>query len=282
MSVRTLPVMLAAVIGFSSIALEAIAAETVGLVVGLRGFATATAPGREPRRLQCLDVIHDDEVVNTSEGSRVSVLIGDVYAQMFVFSEARFALTSDGGAQLFLDQGRMRVIDPRTAGDVPDIEMTTPRARASFRANDIDAYVLAPMGDSNAMICSERVDLHVHRTDAAGGSLGVSLGECVVASKDNGTYNAKIPSERIGLREADDCEVELGSVPARFAGIDVASPPLPEGIDLPTTIDILPRRPCDDPGAGCGPAFAEPAFTDTVNSPFDGSDLIDQLFNLND
>jgi hypothetical protein len=112
------------------------------------------------------------------------------------------------------------------------------------------------------MICSERVDLHVHRTDAAGGSLGVSLGECVVASKDNGTYNAKIPSERIGLREADDCEVELGSVPARFAGIDVASPPLPEGIDLPAAIDVLPRRPCDDSGAGCGPAFAEPAFAE--------------------
>jgi len=235
--------------------------DSIGVVVGLRGTVNAAAPGQEARVLSCGDLVGPGEVLTTEQASRVSVLVGDVYAQLFVQSEALFQLSQAGGADLMLSRGRMRIIDPRTGNDVPQVHVTTPDAEARFAANDVDSYVLGPAGETNAMICAERVALDVGRLGAASQSSRAPQGSCAIASRGKAMYLAQIPSERIGLSEADDCEPGRGPVAARFQATDVAAGPV-GGLQLPDAGQGPPRHPCDVPESACG--MPTPGFQDTT------------------
>jgi hypothetical protein len=224
--------------------------DPIGLVVGKRGQVTATAGG-ESRRLDCGDPVYAGERLETAQASRVSVLIGDVYAQLFVGSQADLATTPGGTPDLFLGRGRMRVIDPRTGAASAQIRVATPRARTSFALNDIDAYVLGPAGETNAMLCSERTTIDVERVDHDADAMHTPVGVCTIVSVDKPTYQAEVPSERIGLREAPDCVLDLATA-ERFGLVDVAAPNALPGMGMPDLGAFKPRRPCDVPGSGCG------------------------------
>ncbi len=223
----------------------------IGLVVGMRGHVVARADGAETRRLDCGQPIYAGERLETGEASRVSVLIGDVYVQLFVGSQADFAATPAGTPDLFLRRGRMRVIDPRSDAASPVVRVGTPRARTEFARNDIDAYVLGPSGATNSMLCSERTTIDVERVDLAAGPQHTPTGLCTIVSLDTPTYQARVPSERIGLREAPDCTLDLASGD-RFDAIDVGAPGALPGMGLPDIGPFDPRRTCDVPGSGCG------------------------------
>ena len=192
--------------GVSSVRAEE---DPIGLVVGKRGQVVATAKGAEPRRLDCGDPVFAGEKLETGVASRVSVLIGDVYAQLFVSSEADIGVTSAGTPDLFLRRGRMRVVDPRTHEGAAAIELATPRAHSSFARNDVDAYVLGPAGATNSMLCSERTTISVERSDTPEAASHTPTGHCTIASLGKDFYRARVPSERIGLREAPDCTLDL-------------------------------------------------------------------------
>ena len=223
----------------------------IGLVVGLRGHVVARADGAEARRLDCGQPIYAGERLETGEASRVSVLMGDVYVQLFVGSQADFAATPDGTPDLFLVRGRMRVVDPRTSAASPAVRVGTPRARTEFARNDIDAYVLGPPGATNSMLCSERTAMDVERVDLDAGPQHTPTGLCTIVSLDKPTYQARVPSERIGLREAPDCTLDLASGD-RFDAVDVAAPRALPGMGLPDIGPFDPRGTCDVPGSGCG------------------------------
>jgi hypothetical protein len=230
---------------------SAAADDSIGMVVGLRGTVSAAAPGQTPRVLSCGDLVGPGEVLTTERASRVSVLIGDVYAQLFVQSAARFELSEAGGADLMLSRGRMRVVDPRSRPDAPPVHVATPNAEARFAANDVDSYVLGPAGDTNAMICAERVSLDVDRLGPGSESSRAAQGRCAIASRGKAMYLARIPSERIGLTEADACEPDRGPVAADFQQTDVAAGPV-GGLQLPGAGEGPPRHPCDVPESACG------------------------------
>ena len=241
----------------------------MGLVVAMRGQVSAQTDGEPERRLGCGDVIHSGDRVATGRASRVAVLAGDVYAQLFVSSAARFSTAGDGSAALALERGRMRVIDPRRGSPMP-VRVSVGPAETSFAGNDVDVYALGPASARNAVICSERSDLAVQRSDGNGGPTVASRGQCAVASLGKATYRAHVPSTRIGLAEANECELALVSdVALRLAPSDVAAAqrprsPLPKGIRDPR------RDACDDPGSGCLGALSGPA--DEV-SPFPSDPL---------
>ncbi|MBW2282778.1 MAG: hypothetical protein JRG76_17330 [Deltaproteobacteria bacterium] len=225
--------------------------DPVGLVVGIRGQVIATAPGQEPRRLDCGDSVFADEQIETGQASRASVLIGDVYAQLFVGSQARIGVTPAGTPDLFLERGRLRIIDPRTDEASPDIRIRTPRAHSSFARNDVDAYVLGPAGATNAMLCSERTTIQVERSDVADVEPHhTPTGHCTIASLDKPFYKARVPSERIGMREAYDCSLDPRL--DGFDTVDVGAPRRMPGIGNPDIGPFEPRLTCDVPGSGCG------------------------------
>jgi hypothetical protein len=223
----------------------------IGLVVGMRGHVVAQADGAEARRLDCGQPIYAGERLAAGEASRISVLIGDVYVQLFVDSQADFATTPDGTPDLFLVSGRMRVVDPRTDAASPAVRVATPRARTEFARNDIDAYVLGPAGATNSMLCSERTAIDVERVDLDADPWHTPTGLCTIVSMDKPTFQARVPSERIGLREAPDCTLDLAAGD-RFDSIDVAAPRALPGMGLPDIGPFDPRGACDVPGSGCG------------------------------
>ncbi len=225
----------------------------IGLVVGMRGHVVAQADGTEARRLDCGQPIYAGDRIETGEASRVSVLIGDVYVQLFVGSQADFSATGAATPDLFLRRGRMRVVDPRTDAGAPAVRVGTPRAWTEFARNDIDAYVLGPAGATNSMLCSERATIDVERVDLDAEPLHTPTGVCTIVSLDEPTYQARVPSERIGLREAPDCTLDLAAA-NRFNAIDVAAPRALPGMGLPDIGPFDPRKTCDVPGSGCGGA----------------------------
>lgn len=243
----------------------------VGLVVAMRGDVTAQAPGQPERPVTCGDIVHENERVATGVASRVAILTGDVYAQLFVLSAARFGRGADGTAELALEQGRMRVIDPRGETDARPVHVTASAADARFAGNDVDAYVLGPPGETNGMICSERVDLKVGR--AAEGT-HAKPGQCAIASIGKPLYRASVPSERIALGEAYECvlPVAFGPLEQYFDPTDVAAGQDFE-LPVPDALDDSIRDACDDPGSGCA-GFSLPVDTITPfpSDPLPGGD----------
>ena len=222
----------------------------VGLVVASRGRATVTSSDGIERTLTCGDIVKHGEVVETHAASRVAILTGDVYVQLFVFSRASFGTTADGTPHLVLESGRMRVIDPRRGDGNAPVQVTASAAQTRFAGNDIDVYVMGPEGATNSAICSERNDLSVTRDDRAGERATAADGECAIASLDKSIYTIGMPSERIALGEANDCELPMPlAAMLRLQPQVAAAPqftPLPEGISDPF------RDACDVPGSGCG------------------------------
>lgn len=242
------------------------AGDGVGVVVAVRGEITGALAGEAERPLTCGDVIREGERLTTGEASRVAVLSGDVYAQLFVTSAARFATGADGRRELVLERGRMRVIDPRRGSELEPVRVTTPRAGASAAGNDVDAYVLGPAAVRNSMVCAEGVDLEVARRDARGRSLTARPGRCAIVSVDTPAFTARVPSERIGLHEAYECELPIAwRLEGRLAPADVGAGP-PGLLGLPAGEGDLGRDACDVPGSGCSGPFLEPgpAPVDTV------------------
>jgi hypothetical protein len=223
--------------------------DTVGLVVAQRGQVTVTAPDGGERFLSCGDLVHAGHLVRTHEASRVAILTGDVYAQLFVLSEGRFDTTPDGTALLKLERGRMRVVDPRAGTNITPVHVTASGSEARFAGNDVDVYVLGPADATNGVICSERVSLDVARP-GSGESITAHRDRCAIASLGKPLYTAEIPSERIALAEANDCELPIADALVLHFAPDVAAgaadTPLP-------TSDVDPTRDaCDVPGSGCG------------------------------
>lgn len=222
------------------------ATEPVGLVVAMRGQVSAVDAAGQERALTCGDVIGRDELIRTGRASRVAVLTGDVYAQLYVHSAARFGNEADGSARLALERGRMRVIDPRPSAGAAPVHVRASEAQTRFAGNDVDAYVLGPVGATNAMLCSESVDLAVERL---GQRTTAQRGQCAIDSRGKSLYRAQVPSTRIALAEAYECELQLG-IADLFDPTDVATrpgrdTPLPDGWGNTT------RDACDDPGSGC-------------------------------
>jgi hypothetical protein len=251
-----------------------LAQEAVGLVVASRGRATVTSADGTSRAISCGDVVQRGEVVETQAASRIAVLTGDVYAQLFVLSRASFGTTADGTPLLELQSGRMRVIDPRGGEGNPPVQVSASGAQTRFAGNDVDAYVMGPAGATNAAICSERSDLVVTRDDRPGEQATAADSQCAIASLDKTIYTIGMPSERIALAEANDCELPIPHAALLRLQPQVAAGP--ELTPLPQGLDDIYRDACDVPGSGCAggapvdtfppfPFDPLPGFTPTQN-----------------
>jgi hypothetical protein len=228
----------------------------VGHVATLAGEAAAERPGAPPRPLRCTDPVHAGERVVTPEGGRVGVLVGDVLAQLGEKSAVRVDETSGGTADLTLEQGAVRVIDPRDAG--AEARLAALDARAAVLGNDAEAYVFAEKAGPYAMLCEWDQPLTVARADE---SAVAQAGRCVVAKRREPLYLADAHAERLGAPAVDACARDsvIGGIDLHLSPTDVAAGPLLGPWSGPgTPLTLPPRSPCDDPGAGCATIIEPP------------------------
>jgi hypothetical protein len=225
------------------------AAEPVGHVATLFGDVVAERPGEPPRPLHCRDTVYQGERLVTADGSRVGVLVGDVFARLGEGSALRVGHTADAVADISLEQGAVRVVDPRDAGAPARLAVLDARAR--LLGNDAEAYVFAEKTGAYAMLCEWDAPLAVARDDE---SAVAQPGKCVIAKRSEPLYLADVHDERLGPPAQDACALGpvIGALDLHLSPADVAAGPLlgpwsgkAGGLEFPS------RSPCDEPGSGC-------------------------------
>jgi len=248
------------------------AAEPVGHVATLFGDVVAERPGEPPRPLHCRDTVYQGERLVTADDSRVGVLVGDVLARLGEGSALRVGRTADAAADISLEQGAVRVIDPRDAGATARLAVLD--ARAKVLGNDAEAYVFAEKTGAYAMLCEWDAPLSV---DRAGESTLAQPGKCVIAKRGEPLYLADAHEERLGTPAQDACALGpvIGALDVHLSPADVAAGPLlgpwsgkAGGPEFPS------RSPCDEPGSGCVLGAAAPASVVVVEPPVVIDDVV--------
>jgi hypothetical protein len=224
------------------------ARKPVGHVATLAGDVVAESPGEPPRPLHCRDAVYQGERVVTAQGSRVGVLMGDVLARLGEGSALRVGRTPEAAADIALEQGAVRVVDPREAGATARLAVLD--ARAKVLGNDAEAYVFAEKTGRYAMLCEWDSPLTVDRADERAQA---QPGKCVIAKRSEPLYLADAHAERLGPPAQDACSLGpvIGKLDVHLSPSDVAAGPLlgpwsgkASGLEFPS------RSPCDEPGSG--------------------------------
>jgi hypothetical protein len=223
----------------------------VGRVATLHGDVFAERPGEEPRRLGCRDPIYGGERIVTGEDARVGLLMGDLLAHVARQSALRVS-ERDGEADLRLERGALRVIDPRSKG--AEARLALLDAGAEILGNDLEAYLLDEKTGGFAMLCEWDAPLPVARGPE---SKLAEPGECVIAKPLEPLYVADAHEERLGSPAEDLCPLgPLFSALELVSPTDAAAPPPSDPWSAIPSFSDLPRRsPCDVPGSGCRSAF---------------------------
>jgi hypothetical protein len=226
----------------------AFAGEVIGRVVSVDGDVFAEAPREEPRRLRCGDPIRREDMVTTTFGGRLGVLVGNVHARMGDGTQTRFDLTPEGAPTFFVTAGRLHVIDARV-GDAPPVRISTPQLTAEATGMDTDLWVGDPDSLSATTLCESGADLHVTLGGGAG-SVVTSPGQCAEIGP-RGDFG-KEPRQLAPLGGAGDpCSDLLSPVALHYRDPGLAVSPLPLAFPDPRPVPDPPRGPCDGPAAGC-------------------------------
>jgi hypothetical protein len=234
-----------------------------GRVTAVDGAATAQQPGQEPRSLRCGDPVYTDDRLDTAEGAQLGVLLGDVLAQLPAESTLQLGRTADLTPDVRLEQGGVRLIDPRDAGAVGYLAALD--ARAEVMGNDVEAYIFTEKVGPYAMLCEWDAPLRVSRGDERGVA---SPGNCVIAKNHEPLYVAQAHDERIAALADEVCEIDPGALaglagdPARHltpAAVAAAGPlagvaSAGFGESSPSATDVFSPESCDSPGSGCATA----------------------------
>ncbi len=216
--------------------------EAVGQVTAISGLVVAERPGEPPRRLHCQDHVYRGERIVTSDGSRVGVLMDDVYAYLAPSTGVRVDRTPKASSDLTLESGGVRVIDPRNDGT--EARLTALDASAQVLGNDTEAYIFSEKTGRYAMLCEWDAPLPVVRRDE---SVLANPGRCVLAKPKEPLYLADAHDERIALPTDDLCDRLVGALDYGLTP-DVAAAPLAPWSISGTVGPGLARATCD---AGC-------------------------------
>jgi hypothetical protein len=226
------------------------ASDAVGHVAALSGNVVAQRPGEPPRPLGCRDTVYQGEWVVTSEGSHAGILLGELLAHVGERSALRVALTPSETADMVLETGAVRVIDPRDTGALARLAVLD--AAAQVRGNDAEGYVFAEKTGRYAMLCEWDEPLTVARDEE---KAAADPGKCVIAKPSEPLYLADAHDQRLGTPAEDACPLGpvIGALDQHLSPADVAAgPPQPPWSGPPTGPARPPRSPCEPSTAGCG------------------------------
>ncbi len=208
-----------------------------GHVDSITGSATAGGRG-----LGCGDQLCLGDTISTGADGSVGVLMGGVLTQIGPNSRATMDTTLDWTPDVVVEQGTVRMVDPREG--TPPAYLTAGGAKAEVVKNDVEAVV----DGGAASICSYRGTVQVNGQAVAPGSCATAgTGALRVAASGGGA--AALPA--LG----GWCEPASPSIPALAHVVPtppVASPP-GNSPPLPDPPGGPPLNPCEIPGCGGGP-----------------------------
>jgi hypothetical protein len=222
----------------------------VGKVVALSGEVMAIRPGEEPRALQCRDTVYQDERIVTGDGARVDLLLGDVVAHLTKDSRLRVGRTGDDVADMTLEKGGVRAIDPRDTGARARLAVLD--ARAKVLGNDAEAYIFSEKTGQYAVLCEWDAPLPVTRGDE---QALADPGKCVIAKPSEPLYLADAHDKRLGPPGEDPCPLGpvIGDINLHLTP-DVAAGPPPAWSGTASAPNAQGISPCQMPGSGCAGA----------------------------
>lgn len=234
--------------------------DPLGRVESVTGRVAADGPGSPERPLECGEWVCVDDVLTTGAGASASLLVGDVLVHVGPDTRARVGATPDRTPDVFVEQGGVRLLDPRLGG--PPAGVSASGGRAAFVGSDVEVRV----GAQGARFCDRDAALTV---DSGGEQLTADAGSCVLVSgrgalRADGAVGAPyaVLSEICHAGPQFSPLAHVQALPP-VAGPPTAGPPLPEPPGGPR------RDPCDVPGAACRgvPNVVEPPPT---TDPFPG------------
>jgi len=242
-------------------------------VASVSGTVDAIDAHGQTRAVAVGDPIYAGEQVRTAAGATVGLWHGEALAQVAEKSRARVDRNADGHVRVTLEEGAVRVVDPRTSGD--PIELVALDSTSTVLGGDREARVLREKAGAYSMICDWVKPVSVTRR-AEGKT--ARPGDCVIANAREPLFAAPGHDQRIPLLAGAPSLADAG--PA----IDPASllnPLPPVGAGGPGALAFGPDVPgvapsplgvCTTVGAGClGPKTGIVIEPPPGGAPFPGA-----------
>lgn len=250
-------------------------------VASVSGQVDAVDENGQVRALHVGDPIYDGETVRTAGGATVGLWHDEALAQLAESSRAKVDRNAAGEPRVTLEEGAIRVVDPRTQG--APIELVALDSSSTVLGGDREARILREKAGAYAMICDWVKPVAVKRR-AEGKA--ADPGDCIIANPREPMFAAPGHDDRIPLLAGGPLLADAGP------GIDPSSfinplPPVGAPGPGPLASNLVPGAgpgsgppvnsfalyaPCTSVGAGCignDVGVVEPPPTD---DPFPGSD----------
>lgn len=251
-------------------------------VASVSGQVDAIGIEGQVRALEVGDPVYAGETVRTGAGATVGLWHDEALAQLAEKSAARVDRNAEGDPRVTLQEGAVRVVDPRKTGE--PIELVALDSSSTVLGGDREARILKEKAGAYSMICDWVKPVAVKRR-AEGAT--AKPGDCVIANAREPMFAAPGHAERIPLLLGAPSLADAGPAIDPSKMIDPL-PPVGAGPDFGPGVGALadggpgsgpPGLPldvlsaCTTIGAGCigdpGIGIVEPPPTD---DPFPGSD----------
>ena len=234
-------------LGGGPVAADEASPDVVGRVTALSGHVVAEREGEVPRTLQCRDPIYRGDRIVTSENAAVGVLTDDVYARLGSHSKLHVDRTAAATSDLTLEEGAVRVVDPRGLGS--EARLAALDAAGRVLGNDAEAYLFSEKTGRYAMLCEWDAPLPVERRDER---VVADPGKCVIAKAKEPLYLADAHDERLAAPAEDACALGPLAGAPDLTPASVAAGGLGPWSGPGALQTNAGRAPCDVPGSGCG------------------------------
>jgi hypothetical protein len=231
----------------------------LGTVVALSGSATAALEGCPPAAAGCDGAVYAGDHLVTGAGASVALRAGGRYVQLGPDSELVVSSTSEGGPDLLLLRGRMRVVAEEEVQVGPPPRIATPDLETVSPGDDTEA--IAEVDPARSSLCSWAGPIQV-RPRAGGAAVDASAGQCVGARNGAALAASAGGALAVSLLDAARCGLaDLGDLtPFQVAG----GPPVP---GFPVAPFAMPPAPYCQSGSCGGTHGTPPTHIPVVESP---------------
>ena len=169
---------------------------SIAEVASVAGQVEITTASGETRRLSQGDFVQAGDRVRTGADSSAGLWLEEALAQIDENSLARITRGAGGGPRVTLEEGAVRIVDPRESG--PAIELVALDTSTEVVGGDLEARILREKAGPYAMICDWEKPLSVVRGDQERGS---APGDCIIANPREPLFAAPGHSDRIPILE---------------------------------------------------------------------------------
>jgi hypothetical protein len=239
---------------------QAAATAPIAEVASVSGTVEAIGLDGQTRALQIGDPIQAGERVQTGPGSTAGIWHDEVLAQLAEKSRAKVDRNAEGQARVTLEDGAVRVVDPRKEG--APVELVALDASSTVLGGDREARILREKAGAYAMLCDWAKPVAVARR-AQGATAGP--GDCVIAHPREAMFAAPGHKDRIPLLAGAPALADAGPAIDPASLIDPLPPvgaagPGGAGVGAtnnggpgngPPGLPLALRSPCTTVGAGC-------------------------------